>query len=174
MGSNTGNREANLLKALDRIDRYPGTEVVRVSSLYETEPVGMGDRKRTRNFLNLCCAVRTGLGPFGLLGLIQETERALGRTVARRHPGPPYASRTIDIDIIVYGRRIVYTRELVLPHPLFHQRMFVLGPLSEIAPGLVPPLFRLTTHALKDMLRDKHFVRRLKKTDYPWAGKGDD
>ncbi|MCL4558583.1 MAG: 2-amino-4-hydroxy-6-hydroxymethyldihydropteridine diphosphokinase [Deltaproteobacteria bacterium] len=170
LGSNTGNREALLLRALDRVSAYPGTDVVRVSSIYETAPVDMV--KGTRDFLNLCCAVRTDLTPFQLLGSTQGTERELGRDTKRLPPDPPlYGSRTIDIDIIIYGRRIIYTRELIVPHPRFHRRLFVLGPLSEIAPDLVHPLFRLTMDELKYMLKDRHSVGCRKKTDYPRAGK---
>ena len=171
LGSNTGNREAHLLRALDRVSAYPGTDVVRVSSIYETAPVDMV--KGTRDFLNLCCAVRTGLTPFQLLGSTQDTERELGRDTKRRPPGPPlHDSRTIDIDILLYGGRVIYTKDLVVPHPLLHQRLFVLGPLSEIAPDLVHPLFRLTMDELKCILKDRHSVRCRKKTDYPPAGKG--
>ncbi len=162
LGSDTGDREAYLVKAVRDIAHYPDTTLRQYSSLYETEPVGM-KQPGGSNFFNLCCAVETTLDPFRMLGRIQETERSLGRYRApvsgdkRR-----YRSRTIDIDILLYGGRIIFTNELVIPHPLLHERRFVLTPLAEIAAAVIHPLFRLTVRELNDRNGDGHFVKLLK------------
>lgn len=164
LGSNTGNREAYLLNALSEISTYKDTTVVSVSPIYETEPVGMKKENNTRNFLNICCALKTTLDPFKMLEMVQKTEQKFGRHAAHsgtayKHSKKPYASRTIDIDILMDGERILYTKELIVPHPLFHKRRFVLEPLSEIAANAVHPLFRLTVNELKYSIKDKYFVR---------------
>lgn len=168
LGSNMGDREAYLKKALDSIALYRETEITAVSSLFETEPVAMEHVQDTRNFLNRCCAVTTGLDPFRLLELIRQTEQGLGRPASGHGPGYKprqkiYAPRTIDIDILLFGERILYTKDLILPHPLFHERRFVLEPLSEIAGNAVHPLFRLTVQELKDRTTDRHFVKYFSK-----------
>ncbi len=169
LGSNKGNREEYLLHALHEISGYEDTTVVSVSSLYETEPVHMKKGKMVQNFLNLCCTVQTGLAPFEMLESVQKTEQRLGRTFAghgtgSRSRGKTYSSRTIDIDMLLYGERIIYTKELVIPHPLLHERLFVLEPFSEIAGTATHPLFRLTVNELKHTIKNKFFVRFFKKT----------
>jgi 2-amino-4-hydroxy-6-hydroxymethyldihydropteridine diphosphokinase len=168
LGSDKGDREAYLKEALNSIALYPETEITAVSALYETEPVDVEHGQDTLNFLNLCCAIKTSTGPFRLLGLLQQTEQGLGRPVSGKCPGyksrqKMYAPRTIDIDILLYGERILYTGDLIIPHPLLHERRFVLEPLSEIAGNRVHPLFRLTVHELKDRNTDRHFVKYFKK-----------
>ena len=169
LGSNKENREAYLNEALDSIALYPDTEITAVSALYETEPVDLDHGQDTLDFLNLCCSVKTSMGPFGLLELIQQTERDMGRRASGRgykDRKKTYTRRTIDIDILLYGVRILYTRELVIPHPLLHERRFVLEPLSGIAGSVVHPLFRLTVNELKDRNTDRHFVRHVKDIIY--------
>ena len=169
LGSDILDREAHIREALDSIASYPETEIAALSSLYETEPVAIKPGHDVLNFYNLCCAIKTGAGPFGLLGLIQQTERGMGRRVTGRgykDRKKVYTRRTIDIDILLYGERILYTRELVIPHPLLHERRFVLEPLSGIAGSAVHPLFRLTVNELKDRNTDRHSVRYVKKIRY--------
>jgi 2-amino-4-hydroxy-6-hydroxymethyldihydropteridine diphosphokinase len=168
LGSNIDNREIYLLNALHEISAYKDTTVVSVSSLYETEPVGMKKGNNTRDFLNMCCALKTTLDPFKMLEMVQKTGQKLGRRATRGKPSYKspkfiYAPRTIDIDILLYGERILYTKALVVPHPLFHERRFVLEPLSEIAGNTVHPLFRLTVNELKYSLHDKSSVRYYNK-----------
>jgi len=130
LGSNTGNRQGNLDKTLDLLSQR--LVLGAVSSLYDTEPVGVIDQPR---FLNLVCQVFTRLAPKDLLALTQGIERKLGRAPAT-HNKP----RPIDIDILFYGDQVMETPDLVIPHPRLTERAFVLVPLAEIAPELVHPV----------------------------------
>ncbi len=129
LGSNTGNREANLRAALTRL--RPLVQVDAVSSLYETEPIGLKDQ---RPFLNAVARVSTGLRPVALLRLAKAIEDDLGR-----RPGPVGGPRPIDVDILLMGDIVLATDDLVVPHPRLAERAFVLVPLAELAPGLIPP-----------------------------------
>jgi 2-amino-4-hydroxy-6-hydroxymethyldihydropteridine diphosphokinase len=130
LGSNVGDREANLREALERL-QSAGIRVVRRSSLYETEPQDVRDQAW---FLNAVLEVETDLFPLQLLACTQNIERQMGRR--RLTPKGP---RNIDIDILFYGRSVIHTPELQTPHPRIAQRRFVLEPLSEIAPELRHP-----------------------------------
>ena len=129
LGSNMGNRQENLGKALDFLAQR--LRVARVSSMYDTEPVGNTDQPR---FLNLACRVNTVLEPAALLALAKGIESKMGRAFGKAN-GP----RPIDIDILIYGDRIMDTPDLVIPHPRMTERAFVLVPLAEIAPDLRNP-----------------------------------
>lgn len=129
LGSNLGDRQGNLSQAIERLSRRVRLE--RVSSLYETEPVGYLAQPR---FLNAACRVSTDLSSWELLALAKEIEAGLGRV-----PGFPNAPRQIDIDILFYGDQVIETTELTVPHPRLAERAFVLIPLAEIAPELVHP-----------------------------------
>lgn len=129
LGSNLGPREENLRQAVRLLAR--GVQWVRLSSLYETEPMGFREQPR---FLNAVGSGFTRLGPLQLLTLIKGAEVALGRC-----PSFPNAPRPIDVDILLYGDEIIASRHLVVPHPRLAERAFVLIPLAEIAPELVPP-----------------------------------
>ena len=130
LGSNLGDREANLLKALECLESA-GVRVLRRSSIYETEPQELREQPW---FLNQVVEVGTTLSPVELLARTREIERELGRerVVAK---GP----RTIDIDILFYGDLILATTELQIPHPRLAERRFVLEPLAELAPELRHP-----------------------------------
>lgn len=143
LGSNLGDREENLRRALEMMDGLPGTRVLRVSSLYRTEPVGVTDQPE---FLNLAVELETELEPKALLISLQKIEDDLGRVRQVR-----WGSRTIDLDIIYYGDRIVEEPKLEVPHPRANQRAFVLEPLAEIAPDLVDPV---TGRSVKEMLEE--------------------
>jgi len=130
LGSNLGNRESNLDRALELLSQR--LRIEKVSSVYDTEPVGDVNQPR---FLNLVCQVYTGLPAMGLLTLAKGIELKLGRT-----RGKSQAPRTIDIDILFYGDQVIETPELVIPHPRLTERAFVLIPLAEIAPDLVHPV----------------------------------
>ncbi|MBI4180977.1 MAG: 2-amino-4-hydroxy-6-hydroxymethyldihydropteridine diphosphokinase, partial [Chloroflexi bacterium] len=138
LGSNLGNRQDNLDKALDLLSQR--LRVGMISSLYDTEPVGNINQPR---FLNLVCQVHTSLGPEKLLALAKEIELKLGRA-----SGKSGAPRPIDIDILFYGSRVIETPELVIPHPRLTERAFVLIPLAEIAPDLVHPISGKTIREL--------------------------
>jgi 2-amino-4-hydroxy-6-hydroxymethyldihydropteridine diphosphokinase len=126
LGSNVGDREQNLARGL-RLLESRGFAVSVASSLYETEPVGGPPQGP---FLNMVVRGKTGLAPQALLTRCLETERDLGRVRAER-----FGPRTLDIDILIYGDLVVDTPDLTLPHPHLHERLFVLVPLSEIAPN---------------------------------------
>jgi 2-amino-4-hydroxy-6-hydroxymethyldihydropteridine diphosphokinase len=130
LGSNMGNRQDNLNRALDLLSQR--LRVEQISSIYDTEPIGNIQQPR---FLNLVCQVSTRLAPMGLLPLAKSIELKLGRT-----SGKSYAPRPIDIDILFYGAQIIETPELIIPHPRVAERAFVLVPLAEIAPNLVHPV----------------------------------
>jgi len=129
LGSNLGDRPGNLKRALEALARK--VKVVRVSSIYETEPVGFLSQPR---FLNAVCRVETGLKPLELLRFVKNIETELGRRQSFRD-----APREIDIDILLYGSVVMDTPELTVPHPRMTERAFVLVPLVEIAPDAVHP-----------------------------------
>jgi 2-amino-4-hydroxy-6-hydroxymethyldihydropteridine diphosphokinase len=130
LGSNLGNRQDKLDRALDYLSQR--LRVGQVSSVYDTEPVGATEQPR---FLNQVCQVHTGLAPKELLTLAKGIESKLGRL-----PASSNAPRPIDLDILLYGDQVVETPELVIPHPRLTDRAFVLIPLAEIAPDLVHPV----------------------------------
>lgn len=132
IGSNAGDRAGNCLSAVGRISEVAGTAVVRVSSLYETEPWGMTDQPA---FINAVAGLETSLSPEALFELLKSIETAMGR-VATEKWGP----RLIDLDILFYDDLILKGHDLCIPHRHLHERAFVLVPLSEIAAGLIHPV----------------------------------
>ena len=132
LGSNLGDRAANLQGALDLLAER-GVGAVRVSSVWETPPVP-ADQPR---YLNAAAVVETALSPEELLGVAKEVERLLGR-----RPAGHWRPRPIDIDLLFRGDQEVATEALTLPHPRIAERAFVLLPLSEIADGSLPVLGR--------------------------------
>ena len=130
LGSNMGNRQDNLDRALDFLSQR--LRIGKVSSVYDTEPVGNINQP---HFLNLVCQVYTRLAPSELLTLAKGIERKLGRIF-----GKPNAPRPIDIDILFYADQVIETPELIIPHPRLTERAFVLIPLAEIVPDLVHPV----------------------------------
>ena len=138
LGSNLGDREENLRKSLSLLG--DAGEITALSSIYETEPWGYADQP---SFLNLVCGFRTSLSPPELLALAQEVERKLGRVRTIR-----YGPRTMDVDILLYGDRIVDTSDLQIPHPRIPERAFVLAPFAEIAPDIEHPTLKRPISAL--------------------------
>ena len=128
LGTNLGNREENMRRALRQLSLCVGP-LERVSSFIETEPWGFQSSHR---FLNACCSLRTGLSPMALLEATQRIERELGRKEKSINGG--YHDRLIDIDILLYDRQRIDTGRLTVPHPLMLQRQFVTEPLSQILP----------------------------------------
>ena len=131
IGSNLGDRETHLRTALDRLAAEEGIEVVAVSRLRETGPVGPVEQGP---FLNGAVQVTTDLPPRELLARLLDVEERLGRVRGER-----FGPRTIDLDLLVYGDEIVDEPGLSVPHPRLHERRFALEPLAELAAGLVVP-----------------------------------
>ena len=159
LGSNLGEREAHLKAALAALGQVPETRLGRVSSLYDTQPVGDLEQP---NFLNAVAQVETGLTARQLLWNLLLIERRLGRV---RHPSRRYGPRAIDLDLLVFGDQVLESEELTVPHPELHRRGFVLAPLTEIDPGLVHPVLGRTVLELFDALEDRP---RLKPTSRLW------
>lgn len=130
LGSNLGDRLRNLQRAVTLLNQA-GVTVQTVSSIWETEPVGFADQGW---FLNIALKATTDLTPLQLLVRTASIENAMGRKQVIRN-GP----RTIDIDILLFGRTIIDTPTLTVPHPRLHERRFVLEPLNEITPTLRHP-----------------------------------
>lgn len=135
IGSNLGNRKRNIQKAMELLKGSEAIGIEKVSSIYETEP--MGGPAGQNNYLNGVIKIKTSLGPSALLKRLQDIEAALERRRAVRN-GP----RTLDLDILAYGRRVVAKPKLMIPHPLMDKRPFVLRGFCEIAPDFVHPLLK--------------------------------
>ena len=131
LGSNVGDREANLRRAIELLREHPRIRVEEISPIYETDPVGLEDQPR---FLNCAVRIKTDLDPRGLLTALKEIERRVGR-----RPRGRWGPREIDLDILFYGDLILVEDDLIIPHPRAHERLFVLRPLSDIAPDLIHP-----------------------------------
>ncbi len=155
-GSNLGNRVDFCDRAVTLLGLLPHSQVIAVSSLYETEPVADAGAPGEGWFLNGVVQIETDIAPQSLLTVCREIERSLGRDPEHRS-GP----RTLDLDILLYGDRVLHEHELAVPHPRLHLRRFVLEPLVEIDTTLVHPLLKQTVSQLLAQLTDNHQVRRL-------------
>ena len=132
LGANLGDRERTLREAVDALAAEEGIEVVAVSTLRETEPVGVGEQPR---FLNGAVELETTLTARELLDRLLGVEQRFGRVRIREEHGP----RTLDLDLLLYGGEVIDEPGLHVPHPRLHERRFVLEPLAELAPDLVVP-----------------------------------
>jgi len=150
LGSNLGDREANIRAALEFLKRKNIT-VLAVAPIYETEPVGFTEQPW---FLNTAARVETNLSPQDLFRTLKEIEQEMGRTVVI-----PQGPRLIDLDLLLYDNLVINSPDLVIPHPRFHERAFVLRPLADIAPGVVHPRLKLRVKELLQRLPPGPAVR---------------
>jgi 2-amino-4-hydroxy-6-hydroxymethyldihydropteridine diphosphokinase len=150
LGSNLGDRERTIRAALRMLGGNGSIEVIRVSDLQETAPLGQMDQP---HFLNGVAEIRTKLGPQELLGRFKATETALGRG-----PHAKWAARTIDLDLLLYGDQVIRENGLVVPHPDIHLRSFVLDGLCQLRPELVHPLLKETMSELSRRLGGGSFI----------------
>lgn len=158
LGSNIGNREANLRMGLRGLTRMARVEAV--SALYETDPVGRPDQPP---YYNACCRIETGLDPLPLLRFLKSLEHEIGR----RPGGPKWGPRPIDLDILLYEDCMLEGDELTVPHPRLAERAFALVPLAGIAADAVHPLAGKTVAELAAAV-DARGVRRVKEAG--WDG----
>lgn len=159
LGSNLGDRLQNLQLAIDLIKKEAG-EILSVSSVYETPPLGFNSDDL---FYNICVSLNTQFRPEELLQILLDIEIQLGRTVKTKLDNviPVYSSRTIDIDIIFFNNLVLTTSQLTIPHPLFKHRKFVLAPLNEIASNHKDPLSNLKIGELLAICKDPSFLYKL-------------
>ncbi len=143
LGTNLGEREKNLIRCLDALGAVESLELVRISSIYETDPVGMTEQP---DFLNMVVEVNTSLSPMELLHTVKNIEKRLGRKETFR-----WGPRLIDVDILAYKNLILEEEELAIPHPRLAERLFVLVPLNEIAPFFRHPKTKKT---VKELIRN--------------------
>ena len=145
LGSNIGDKVRNLRDAYDRIITLEGVQPLKFSRFYETTPVGGPPQPM---FLNAVLSIETLLSPHQLLEQFQRIETLMGRVRTVK-----WGPRNIDIDILLYGDKIINDDELQIPHPLMHTREFVLKPLVEIAPNVVHPILKKTMLQLYEELQ---------------------
>jgi 2-amino-4-hydroxy-6-hydroxymethyldihydropteridine diphosphokinase len=153
IGTNLGNRKANLRKVIELIGETIG-RVLKSSSVYETAPWGF---EAENDFLNMAVMVETSYSPAELMKKITGIESMLGRERNQDR----YSSRVIDIDILLYDDLVMAENGLKIPHPLMHERKFVLAPLSEIAPEIIHPGLKMTISALLKRCRDRSRIIKI-------------
>ena len=151
LGSNLGDREHNLARAVCCLAKVPGIQIRQRSSLYESAPIG----PEQPDYLNAVIEIETSIPPVQLLALCKEIERAVGRT-----PGPRWGPRVLDIDLLLCDEIIADPR-LQVPHLELHKRAFALMPLCEIAPDAIHPVLGRNIKQLADHLPEDQVVRRI-------------
>ena len=149
LGSNTGDKKMNLMRAIDLLSLALGSQAT-LSSIIESEPWGY---ESSNSYLNCVATFDTTLTPTQLLDTTEDIEKQIGRT--QKSIDGQYSDRPIDIDILFYGNETVETPRLTIPHPLLHKRDFVLSPMKEIAPEFVHPLLGFTIEELHKQLLEE-------------------
>ncbi len=160
LGSNLGDREANLRIAIEKLGKIGS--VVAVSAFYDTEPV---DVTAQPWFLNCAVKLDTEKMPRQLIAAILAIEQSMGRQ--RKQPKAP---RIIDIDILLFGGSVIEIPSLTVPHPHLHERRFVLDPLAEIAPDARHPIFKRSIRELREALPAGQTVKRIVSTNQKTGG----
>ena len=151
LGSNLGNKQSNLEKAIEQLQQRTGV-VKQKSTIYESEPWGYAP---FNNFLNQVVLITTEHTPSHLLSILLNIENTLGRI--RENKG--YQDRVIDLDILFYDKEIIISDTLQIPHERFHERLFMLEPMVEIAPDFVHPQLKQTTQILLETLKRKGSIQ---------------
>ncbi|HEU4334000.1 MAG TPA: 2-amino-4-hydroxy-6-hydroxymethyldihydropteridine diphosphokinase [Candidatus Eisenbacteria bacterium] len=152
LGSNLGERELQIRRAVDELAKIPRTTLVRVSSLYDTDPVGEVEQPA---FLNAVAWLETELTPRELLWNLLLIEQRMGRVRAQK-----WGPRKIDLDLLFHGSTVLEEPDLVVPHPEAHKRAFVLAPLVELDPDFVHPVTNETVAKTLRRLPPRHAVRK--------------
>lgn len=153
LGSNVGDREKNLRRTVNLLGKKPGTRILAVSSIYETEPMYVKDQDSFYN-IALCAEVSKGVTPFEFLGLLKGIEYEMGRNKVNKRYGP----RIIDIDILYYDDISVDSDFLTIPHPKIKERNFVLAPLSELSPNFI-----IDGENIREFIQKRNFVEKVVK-----------
>lgn len=148
LGSNLGDRATALQQAIDLLQQDERLNILRTSSLYETEPVGFESENR---FLNAAAELSWKGNAVELLALLLQTEQALGRS---RTSGIRYESRSIDLDILFFGEEVINNSQLQVPHPRMQERRFVLLPLNELIPSYIHPILKQSVAELVHFCTD--------------------
>jgi len=157
VGSNMNDPASQCLQALSRISETSGVNLLRRSSLYKTEPVGITDQDW---FINTVAEIRTVLTPHDLFNALQIIENDMGRIRDKK-----WESRIIDLDILLYGQDVIQDEDLVVPHPELQNRRFVLVPLCEIAAYVIHPAFGISMRGLMERLEDENIVNLYQKIE---------
>lgn len=145
LGSNLGDRRQNIGSAIELLGKTPGLQVLRAATILENAAVGGPENSPV--FLNTVVEIKTSLSAHALLNRLMQIESELGRV--RRDKWEP---RIIDADLLLYGNHIFSSQDLIVPHPLMHERRFVLQPLAELAPDVVHPVLQMSIRGLLDNL----------------------
>jgi 2-amino-4-hydroxy-6-hydroxymethyldihydropteridine diphosphokinase len=154
LGSNMGDRELNLLRAVAEIGRLNDCKVTGLSPFYETSPVGVTEQA---SFYNAVLRLRTAYSPHELLDRLLHIETAVFGRTRTTHWGP----RRIDLDLLLHGGACIADEGLIVPHPRMAERRFVLQPLHDIAPDLVHPLLGRTISEILDTLQSDEVVTKI-------------
>jgi 2-amino-4-hydroxy-6-hydroxymethyldihydropteridine diphosphokinase len=157
IGSNLGDALQNCKDAIESISRANRIEVIRNSSFYKTQPVGIESQNW---FVNAVAEIRTTLSVHALFLVLQTVEKTMGRK--KEAKGGP---RIIDLDLLFYSQDVIDEVDLTVPHPEIHKRRFVLEPLGEIASYFIHPVFGVSVRGLKDRLQDQKIVELLEKIE---------
>jgi 2-amino-4-hydroxy-6-hydroxymethyldihydropteridine diphosphokinase len=148
VGSNVGDRQGFIDRAYECLSRTQGVRILCCSPVYETEPVG---GPKQGKYLNAVWKIETSLVPEQLMGDLLAIEKELGRERTEQN-----APRTIDLDLLFWDQQIIDRKGLIIPHPRLQERLFVLDPLSDLAPEWRHPVFKKTIRELREALRERN------------------